>query len=424
MTRAIIRSELYTLVLRFALWFMLTIAAVFVASTAVIADSWMPPSTEIFLSANQKSRVTITPRDLDSPLEYFRDKVNEKEDPGLPQDARNLQALAVVEMKSDTGEWVFVWKTDLVNEIAPVSAIVSDDGSHLVTFDNWHSVGYGPSAIVYYNQKEGLKRQFDLSYFLPTYYIEALPRSVSSRSWKKGDATIEGDILRLEIIVPSRDSEFDRKKIETVGFQIDLHSGYVSKQDTVAWTNALLSALAVQKDQLEYETLRIKALTGPLTAKAEMSERDWHEYLREAYWRLIDANGTTATKHLRPLHHEQYQKSVQWIMDEFAEMAEESEEEDWFLSDVSIASSNQENLVQLLSGIAEKAKPNDYRWGRALIIVDKKHWPRLQNAFAHTGLNLLFADPAEPIASSPDRLKRVFNPDPQSDDEFDLLKDL
>ena len=424
MVRASIRSGPDQRALQLPLWLILTIAAVFGASAPAIADSWMPPSTEVYLSANEQARVTITPRNLSTPLEYFRDKANGKENAGLPKEAQKLHASAIVETRSGTGKWVFGWKVELLNEIAPVSAIVSDDGSNLVTFDNWHQVGYGPSTIVYYSREQGFKRQFDLADFLPTYYLEALPRSVSSRSWKKGVGTIKDSTLHLDIIVPSRDLGSDRSKIETVGFQIDLSSGYVSKEDTGAWITALLSALAVQKDQLLYEEQRLKKVIEPLTTKSQMSERDWHEYLREAYWRTIDANGTTATKHLRPLDHEEYQKSVQWIIDEFAEMTEASNEDDWFLSDVSIASSNQENLVHLLSSIAEKAKPNDYRWGRALIIVGQKHWPQLQGAFAHTGLTLHFADPTEPIAPSANRLKSIFNPDPRTEDEFDLLDDL
>ena len=149
-----------------------------------------------------------------------------------------------------------------------------------------------------------------------------------------------------------------------------------------------------------------------------MSERDWHGYLREAYWRLIDANGSSATKHLRPLDHKEYQKSVHWINDEFAEMAENANEEDWLLSDVSIASSNQENLVKMLSDIANRAKSNDFRWGRVLIVVEERQWPQLEKAFAHTGIILHFVDPKVPVAPSLDRLKRIFNPDPQKYDGF------
>lgn len=400
------------------LWPMLAIIAAFAVSTPIRADSWSPPSTQIFVSADQKSRVTITPRDLDSSLEYFRDKVKDKAKPGLPKNAQNRQASAVVEVISDAGEWKFGWKVDLINEISPVSAILSDDGRHLVTFDNWHVVGYGPSTIVQYNREEGFIRQFDLGYFLPPYYLEALPTSVSSRSWKHGEGTIEDNILHFDIIVPAKGSRPGKKKPETVGFQIDLNSGDVSKEDTRAWIDALFSALEVQKSQLEYETQRIKQLIQPLTAKAQMSERDWHGYLREAYWRLIDANGSSATKHLRPLDHKEYQKSVHWINDEFAEMAENANEEDWLLSDVSIASSNQENLVKMLSDIANRAKSNDFRWGRVLIVVEERQWPQLEKAFAHTGIILHFVDPKVPVAPSLDRLKRIFNPDPQKYDGF------
>jgi hypothetical protein len=34
--------------------------------------------------------------------------------------------------------------------VAPVSALVSEDGAYLITFDNWHSMGYGDDVVVLY----------------------------------------------------------------------------------------------------------------------------------------------------------------------------------------------------------------------------------------------------------------------------------
>ncbi|QTD56646.1 hypothetical protein [Parasphingorhabdus cellanae] len=395
-----------------------------IASQPVLADSWAPPGQAVFESDSGAARVTIIPRDLSSPLEYFRDKLDERKDPGLPPDASIVRALAVIEMKDGSGNWLTNWEVDLVNEVAPVTAILSDDGQYLVTFDNWHSVGYGPATIVRYKRGKGLLGAHDLESFLPPYYLQALPRSVSSRSWKKGDPVFDHEGFKLAIISPVLDSRGDHSKVKTVEFKIDLDSGYVSKSDTDAWIDAMLSALAVQKSQLDWEANRIEAELAPLIAKYPMTERDWHHYMREAWFRMIEPDDISATKHLRPVDHADYQKSVQWIKDEFAEMVEGKNETDWIYTELSIASSDQQNLLKLLSAIAADANPGDFRWGRALIVIEGQYWHQLKAAFKHTDIKLHFADPKKAIPSSPQRLKILFNPDPREDDEFDFLKDL
>ncbi|WP_229956482.1 hypothetical protein [Parasphingorhabdus litoris] len=394
------------------------------ASEPVLADSWAPPRQAVFESDSGAARVTIIPRDPFSLLEYFRDKLDERKDPGLPPDASIVTASAVIEMKNGSGDWVTNWKVDLVNEVAPVTAIVSDDGQYLVTFDNWHRAGYGPTTIVRYKRGKGLLGAHDLESFLPPYYLQALPRSVSSRSWKKGDPVFDGEGFRLAIIAPNLDSKADRSKIKTVELKINLESGHVSKSDTRAWIEAMLSALNVQKMQLDWESNRIEAELAPLVAKYPMSEGDWHHYMREAWFRTIEPDSLGATKHLRPIDHVEYQKSEQWIKDEFAEMVEGKDEADWIYTEMSIASSDQQNLLKLLSAIAADANPGDFRWGKVLIVIEEQYWRQLKDAFKHTNLKLHFVDPKKAIPASQQRLKILFNPDPRRDDELDFLEDL
>ncbi|MEO9469596.1 hypothetical protein [Parasphingorhabdus sp.] len=410
------------------LWMLLKLLLIVMTTAFLVsparADSWSPPSTKVFQSQDGKSRVTVSPRDLESQLEYFKDKIKDQENPGLPANAKNSKASAIIEVLSDAGKWEMSWQVDLVNEIAPVSVYLSNDTKYLVTFDNWHSIGYGPSTIVYYERGAGLKRQYDLNEFLPDYYLKALPRSVSSRSWRKGDAVFDDTILRFDMLAPNMKTRNDRRQMGTVGFLIDLKNGHLSKASTTKWIEALVSALEVTKVQMENETLRIKRLVEPIVASSEMTERDWHYYLREAYYRKVDGGGSTATKYLRRREHKEYQKSVNWIEDEFADLAEYSGEDDWIYSDISIASSDQENLFQLLSAIAVKARPKDFRWGRVLIAIDEKYWSKLSASFSHTAVKLSFVDPSQPIDASPARLKKLFNRDPRKDDEFDFLSEL
>lgn len=70
----------------------------------------------------------------------------------------------------------------LPNPVAPVEALLSNSGS-LITFDNWHNMGYG-KAVVIYNAKGGIVRAYDLEQLFTRGQIDRMPTSVSSRWWR------------------------------------------------------------------------------------------------------------------------------------------------------------------------------------------------------------------------------------------------
>src|SRR3546814_11625952 len=81
------------------------------------------------------------------------------------------------------GHWLTVWKAPLANDVAPVDAVVSNAGVSM-TFDNWHGLGWGDDALVFYSADGSQIRKFGLAAFLPGFYVEALPRTVSSIHWR------------------------------------------------------------------------------------------------------------------------------------------------------------------------------------------------------------------------------------------------
>jgi len=94
------------------------------------------------------------------------------------------------------GEEKLIWEQKLINRIAPVTAIVSNDGKFLVTFDNWHSMKYGVDVMAYYNEKgELIKRHMleDISPFpINTYEI-----SISSLWWRCGQKFIDNHRISI-----------------------------------------------------------------------------------------------------------------------------------------------------------------------------------------------------------------------------------
>ena len=161
------------------------------------ADSWMLPTTTTYTSSSGHARVTVVPRDLDSQLHYFQDKVG-KVDPAGQKKGTASVAKARLERLVDK-RWQVVWERQIANDIAPVSAIIRDDSEYAVTFDDWHGLGYGPNAVVVYGKDGKLVRAFSLSDLVPKDYIEALPHSVSSIQWR-GDPRFSKD--GRQVVIP------------------------------------------------------------------------------------------------------------------------------------------------------------------------------------------------------------------------------
>ena len=76
------------------------IALVLMAGSAAHADSWMPPSKQAYLSSDGRARLTVIPRDLESSLAYFEDKVSGREPAGTSVEATVMSATATLERLS------------------------------------------------------------------------------------------------------------------------------------------------------------------------------------------------------------------------------------------------------------------------------------------------------------------------------------
>src|SRR5687767_23204 len=84
--------------------------------------------------------------------------------------------------KTRGGGWRRVAAWRLVNEVSPLSALVANDGT-IITFDNWHSVGYGDDVVVIYRSDGSLVRKFGLADLVEDEDIPQFSRSVSSMQW-------------------------------------------------------------------------------------------------------------------------------------------------------------------------------------------------------------------------------------------------
>jgi TonB family protein len=146
------------------------------------ADQWYPAKEKKYYSADKRYRLEVIPKKLEGPLQYFRDKTEGKEDAGAVKGLKDNRAKAIFSVRKTFG-YSKKYEFPLVNEVSPVSALVSADGKYVVTFDNWHMMGFGDDVVVIYKSDGTLIRKFGLADLFTKGDIETFRRSVSSIWW-------------------------------------------------------------------------------------------------------------------------------------------------------------------------------------------------------------------------------------------------
>jgi hypothetical protein len=187
-------------------------------STVIKADSWALPTTEKYCSENKKYCLKVEPKKLESQLSYFQDKVSEKENAGAAKNVKENFCKGTFYKKGKK-----LWSVKLDNEVSPVSAIVSNNGDYVVTFDNWHGTGYGDNVVAIYDAANGnLIKKLGLSDFLTESDIYNLPHSVSSIQWS-GEHKIDYEKKQLILKV----LKSGRNNPDYFDVRIDLTNGTV-----------------------------------------------------------------------------------------------------------------------------------------------------------------------------------------------------
>lgn len=381
--------------------FLLGLLCVALLATSAFADSWLPPRVAHYASPNGQWRLTVYPRGLTSQLDYFKDKVDGKPNAGaIPGDT---QASPIGHMeRKQAGRWATVWKAPLVNEVSPVDAVVSDAGV-AVTFDNWHSVGWGDDAVVIYAADGARVRAFGLSAFLPEHYIRALPHSVSSIDWRREPRIDEARRqLVIPVVIPALHDDTGEPPSERhLEVRFLLADGSLVPLAAAAWEQA--NAAAVQADaerRREREAARQRFIS-PLSAPVGGDTRQWHDYLTEAFFR-VDSDweeGYPATK-VVPLPGEpRAGQLTRYLGDALSDDVHDN-------TVVMVASPSQDVLVQALRQQAKRVKPGGLAKARVYVAADAAHMPAVRAALAHTGASVLQLDIDVPIPQRKQRLER------------------
>lgn len=200
---------------------------ILMASTCISADSWALPEKVTVCSKNNQFCFRVIPKKLTSQLQYFEDKVEGKENAGAHKRIRKSLARGIFYRRDDNGILRKRWEINLVNEVSPVSILVADAGDYVVTFDNWHSVGYGDDVVVIYEGSTGhVVKHLALTDFLTEQDVNSLQHSTSS-IWWGGKHSFDGRRQELVLQVAKNGKSPSEAGAEFFPVRIELTTGRV-----------------------------------------------------------------------------------------------------------------------------------------------------------------------------------------------------
>ena len=378
------------------------------ATGPVRADSWMLPTEHSITSHDGHWRLTVTPRSLSSQLDYFKDAdEGERRAGGVPGGTDS----AYGHMQRREGDrWTEVWKAPLLNDVAPVDMLVSHDGV-LVTFDNWHSMGHGNTAIVIYDGAGKPTCQWSLDDLLPVAYVNNLIRSVSSIQWR-GEPSIEPDThrVRIPVAIPVDTSTRASKAVmeraienpEFITLGIDLQNCAVLPPKRDKWERAAAAATAAQENMDLDEKDRKAGFNAPLRVPVDADEDAWNKYLAQALPRVMDSAGEYI-----PI------EDIVFVPADDAERNPHRRDPRSRLREVArgdstiiVGSPSQQALVDALKDVGKEIRPGALASTTIVLVVDDEHHAQAASAIAASGARLVQVDPAKPLPQSAANIAR------------------
>lgn len=358
------------------------IGLLFFEVSSAYGDSWAPAETQVFYSRAGDVRLTVIPHDIGSPLEYFGDSR-----------AHDGRARGLLERRNTSGDWHAVWNRSLLNDVAPVSALVGAGGRYVVTFDDWHFIGTREHVVVVYDQSGLPLWSLSLTDILPDFYVRALPRSVSSIDWG-GEHRLSSNLesLVLQITVPEGANHY-------VELRLDLANGRITPQDNEEWQAALNTARRVAQSLDASHAAAEAAFLAPLQPPMTTDERDWHRFLLEAFFRLDShwLDDYPAIKVLRSPSAHDYGVSRRRLCDALSEAHDA----------LMIASpAAPQNLLQELPLCLSQTPANDLRNTRVYIAAPDELQEQIRALLLRTGAQVTFLGPNISIPQRQERIDR------------------
>lgn len=194
--------------------FVLLLALFVVGSAqAAFADSWLPPAPMSFFSTDQGFQLYVAPGTTEVKAEEITPEDTEYGIKAHPA----AECMATMKKKNEDGSFTDLWTAPLVNPVLPVDALIADDGSFFVTFDDYGSIGTSDNTVVIYYGTGKLIKKYALTELLSEAEYAEVPRTVSSLMWYEGANELDLPAKKL-ILHTVKD------------IKIDLETGAVEKK--------------------------------------------------------------------------------------------------------------------------------------------------------------------------------------------------
>lgn len=372
---------------------------------AARADSWPPPAKKVTLSANGQYRFTAFPAP--------EGKVDAYLDNRAKAGVSRPSATGRLERKRAGGGWETVWQAPLANLIAPTDALVTNDGRHVVTFDNWYATGHGEDVIVIYRADGSLVRSMMLTDLVPDFYRDALSHSVSSIDWRK-QAAFEADGASIGIDVYEPGASFMDGDARALRILVALTDGAVTLPPEAEWQAALAKARRVTLDLVRDGLRTGRMARNPVTAPEDCDAWRWEAWLREVFERQSPVGGNAgyvSSNVMLPVgteDHERRLTNFKW----------EPSNRYRYPQRVALAAPCASDVLLLAAkGVAQRTAdegetfPNMTLW----VAAAKSDFDAVAQVLAPTGITTIWIDPALPVPQRADRF-------PKNDDGLNMLE--
>jgi hypothetical protein len=145
-------------------------AALLLVAGVIAADDWPGPRVMTIFSEDGTRFVRVEPG------ESVGDSV------GFAGAKRGRYAKALFYARQPDRSYRLAAEVALLNPVAPVDLLLSNSG-YLITFDNWHNLGYGKAVAVYSPAGESVA-SWDLEQLYTPEQLRSIRSSVSSRWWR------------------------------------------------------------------------------------------------------------------------------------------------------------------------------------------------------------------------------------------------
>jgi hypothetical protein len=159
------------------------------------ADTWEEPAIRCYFSDNVQYCIKVYSTIIPDNYYKWLTSSSKKKAKFSVTDTAIISCYATL-YEINNNDTVKIWEQKFINRFTPLSAIVSDDGKHVVTFNNWYSIGYGQDVMVVYDQKGNLKKMYSLEAISP-FPVNYYRRTISSILWLKKANFISNEEIEI-----------------------------------------------------------------------------------------------------------------------------------------------------------------------------------------------------------------------------------